>query len=293
MFNRINPVYKGIVLALFGYTAFSFADTCTKYLVGHYPIYQVIAIDNTLAALFLLVISGKLGGLAGTFSRVNLKIHGLRTFLNLGVNVLIAFCLYYLPLANVYTLIFAKPFFAALLALPLYGERITPTRLLAIIIGFIGVVIAMKPGAGFDPLMALPLLIAFFSALMYVCARSLHEPTLFSLGFIPMAGVALVIAPFAVSSFSMPSLHDLGIFAIGGICMGAAIVCVSLAFRIAAASAVAPFMYVEMVWALIFGLIIFNDWPDVWMLAGAFVIIASGIYLVETERRNFKPDGIL
>jgi drug/metabolite transporter (DMT)-like permease len=294
MFKQINPVYKGILLALFGYTAFSFSDTCTKFLVSHYPIYQVITIDNAVAALFLLAISAKLGGFGNTFKKENLRVHGLRTMLNLGVNILLAYCLFRLPLANVYTMVFTKPFFAALLALPLYAERITPTRLVAIIIGFAGVVIAIKPGAeGFDPFMMLPLFIALMSALMFICARSLHQPSLFSLGFIPMIGVSLILSPIAATNFVMPAVDHMLIFVLGGICMGAALVCVSLAFRTAAASVVAPFMYVEMVWALIFGLIIFKDWPDIWMLAGAFVIIASGVYLVETERRSFKPDNIL
>ena len=287
MFKQISPVYKGILLALFGYTAFSFSDTCTKFLVSHYPIYQVITIDNAIAALFLVIISAKLGGFGDLFKKENLKVHGLRTLLNLGVNILLAYCLFRLPLANVYTMVFTKPFFAALLALPLYGERITMTRLLAIIIGFAGVVIAIKPGAsGFDPFMILPLFIALMAALMFVCARSLHEPSLFSLGFIPMIGVSLILSPVAASNFVMPNIEHMIVFVVGGICMATALVCVSLAFRTAAASAVAPFMYVEMVWALIFGLLIFGDWPDVWMLVGAFVIIASGVYLVETERRG-------
>lgn len=286
MFKHISPVYKGILLSLFGYTAFSFSDVCTKFLVSYYPIYQVITIDNTVAALFLLLISAKLGGMGDIFKKENLKIHGLRTLLNLFINVLLAHSLFHFSLAAVYTMVFTKPFFAALLALPLYGEKITGTRMLAIVLGFAGVVIAMKPGTGFDPVMILPIFIAIMAALMFVCARSLDNPSLFSLGFIPMIGISIALAPFTASSFVMPSFDHIIVFILGGICMATALVCVSLAFRTAAASAVAPFMYVEMVWALIFGLLIFNDWPDVWMLVGAFVIIASGIYLVETERRG-------
>jgi drug/metabolite transporter (DMT)-like permease len=292
MFSHLNPVYKGILLALVGYTAFAFSDTCTKVLLSRYSIYQVITIDNVIAALLLLTISHRLGGTRDVFDRKNLKIHGLRTLLNLAINITLAFCFMRFPLATVYTMVFTKPFFAAILAMPLYGEYLNRSRLTAILIGFLGVIITLHPGTqGFDPMMILPLLVALAAALMFVCARSLDSPSLFSLGFIPMIGVSIVTAPLMMPNFVMPPLADMPIFLVSGICMGAGLMCVSLAFRTTAASVVAPFMYTEMIWALIFGLIIFNDWPDGWMLAGAFVIIASGIYLVETERRGTKHIG--
>jgi drug/metabolite transporter (DMT)-like permease len=292
MFKHSSPVYRGIALALTGYTAFAFSDTCTKVLLGRYNIYQVITIDNVIAALLLLAIAPRLGGTKDLWKRKNLKIHGLRTLLNLAINITLAFCFMHFSLATVYTMVFTKPFFAALLAMPLYGEMLNRSRLTAILLGFAGVLITLRPGTeGFNPMMVLPLLVALAAALMFVCARSLKNPSLFSLGFIPMIGVSIFTAPLMMPHFIMPPLADLPIFALSGFCMGAGLMCVSLAFRTTAASVVAPFMYTEMVWALIFGLLIFGDWPNIWMLAGAFVIIASGVYLVETERRGTKHIG--
>lgn len=289
MFKDLPPVYKGILLALTGYTGFAFSDTCTKFLVARYPLTQVIAIENAVAALLLLAFAEHLGKTKSLFKKKNLKIHGLRAVLNVCLNFILAFCFMKFSLAAVYTMVFTKPFFAALLALPLYGEKISGTRALAIIAGFAGVLIVLQPGAqNFDAALILPMIAAFAAALMFVCARSLDKPSLFSLGFIPMAGVAVVATPFMLFNFVMPDIRHIPIFAVSGICMGLGLICVSRAFRKAPASVVAPIMYTEMIWALAFGLLIFGDLPDIWMLAGAFVIIASGVHLVETERRNVK-----
>ncbi len=287
MFSALSPTYKGILLALLGYTAFAIADICAKWLARYYSIYEIIAFENGLAVLFLLAFSPLLGGTGGLWEKKNMKVNMARAVLNFGVAALLTYCYKRFPIADVYTMIFTKPFFAALLALWFFNERTTKSQWLAITAGFAGVIIAMRPGtAGFDPFLILPFAGAGLIALLFFSARFLDRPTSFSIGFFPALGAALLSVPFTIMTYTMPDPAHIPVFILIGIMACLGMVAVSLAFRIAASSVVTPFMYIEMLWALAFGLLLFGDVPDGWMLTGAAIIIGSGIYLVAMERRN-------
>jgi drug/metabolite transporter (DMT)-like permease len=287
MFNGLSNTYKGILLALGGYSAFSVADLCAKWLAQSYSIYQIITFENAFALGLLLAFAPFFGGSADIGHRKNLKIHVFRAVINAATLVLLTYCYREFPIANVYTILFTKPFFVTLLALWLFKETCGPSRWAAIVIGFVGVVIAMQPGAeAFDPRMLLPLAGAVMIAVLFISSRSLENPSPFSLAFFPAVGAILLCLPFTVMTFKMPGLSDLPVFILIGLGQVAGMTMVSLAYRTTAAAVVSPFLYVEMIWALVFGWLIFKDVPGMPMLIGAGVIILSGIYLVETERRK-------
>jgi drug/metabolite transporter (DMT)-like permease len=290
MFSALSPAYKGILLALVGYSAFSVADACAKWLSDFYSIYQIVAFENLLAVVLLLACAPFLGGTRDLLSnRKNWKIHLFRAVLNFGVAVLLTYCYKKFPIANVYTMIFTKPFFAALLAMWFFSEMVSPARWIAIVVGFAGVLLAMQPGThNFEPFLIIPFAGAGLIALLFVSARMLENPTIFSVGVPPLLGAGLLSIPFTIMHFDMPMVEHLPVFVLIGVAACLGITCVSLAFRVAAAAVVAPFLYVEMIWALLFGWLIFDDRPDAWMLAGAAIIILSGIYLIESERRSRK-----
>jgi len=278
MFSGLSPTYKGILLALSGYSAFAVADICAKWLMQHYTVSQVICIENILAVILLVILSPLLGGLKGTFDRKNLKINLCRAALNFTLAMILNYSYKIFPLADVYTMIFTKPFMVTLLAFWFFREVASKAQWLAIVAGFIGVIIAMRPGTEvFDPMLFLPLLATVMIALLFFTARFLDKPSAFSAGFFPTLGVAVLAFPLMITDFVMPAIDLMA--ALG-------MTAVSLSFRIAASSVVAPFLYIEMLWALVFGWLIFGDAPDVWMLTGAGIIILSGIYLLLSERRN-------
>lgn len=286
MFKSLSNTQKAILLALAGYTAFAVSDICAKWLAQSYSVTQVVTTDSAIAAALMLLAAPLLGGMADLRKKENLPLHGLRAVLNAGINILMVTSLTLMPIAAVYTMVFTKPFIAALLAIPLYGQKVTKSRWLAIAAGFCGVLISLKPGtAGLDYKLLLPLAGAFVVALMFVTSRSLKEPSNFTLGFIPLAGSAILTLPLMIMSYTPFALADLPIFMLGGLALGFAITCISLAFRLGAAATVSPFMYSQMISGIVFGYLIFGDAPDGWMLAGAAVIIASGIFLMEAERR--------
>lgn len=289
MFSALSPTYKGILLALTGYTAFSVADICAKWLTQSYSIYQVIVIDSAFACALLLALSPWLGGIKSMAARKNLKLHASRVVLNFIINILVVYCFTQLPLADMYALIFTAPFMAAILALFLFGETVTRSRWLAIAAGFAGTVVALKPGNGaIDPALLLALLSAVVISLMFILTRFMHEPSIFAISIYPIGGAMILTVPLMMADYRPVELAHLPVFILQGASVALAISCVSLAFRAAAAAVVSPFMYLQMIWAIIFGYLLFGDVPDGMTLGGAAIIIASGFYLIETERRNFS-----
>ncbi|MGQ0526526.1 MAG: DMT family transporter [Alphaproteobacteria bacterium] len=287
MFNRLSPTYKGIVLALTGFTAYAFGDICAKFLSQHYPVNQVITFEAAIAGIIMLTLFRPLGGARGLFQRDNLRIHSFRIVLNVIIMLSLTYCYSQLPIALVYVMIFSVPLVTPLLGIFIYGEKVFLSHWLAIIAGFIGVIIALRPGtAEFNPLLLLALACTFLIALLYIISRSLNGPSLFALGFAPVMGSAILSSPLLVLHFTPVSAAHWPVFLAIGSCATIGMICVSLAFRIAPSAVVAPFLYTEMIWGVLFGYLLFGDKPDAWMLIGSALIIASGFFIIETERRG-------
>lgn len=289
MLSHLGKTQRGMALAFAGYTAFAFSDVCVKILAGRgYSIYQIVTVDTAVGAALLLLFAPKLGGLASLMDRANAKIHFFRAVLNTAVNLLLVYCLSIMPLATVYTAVFTKPIIALLIAAPLYGERIGLHRAVSIALGLCGVLIAFQPWqAGMDA-GNIPLLMLTTSviALMFVLSRSLESSSPLAVAFYPIAGSCLMTLPLMLMHFTPFALADLPFFVLSGALVAMAISCVSLAFRIADSAAVSPLMYTEMIWAIVFGILIFGDFPSPMMLLGAALIAASGLYLVFSERKD-------
>lgn len=289
MFNHLSLSQKGMLLALAGFTSYAFSDVCAKWLAQSYSIYQTIAFNNLFACIFLLLALPWLGGVKALFSIRHKRIHFLRALLNISISVLIMQAFVRLPIADVYTFIFAMPFYAALLAIPLYKERVIRNRWIAIIIGFGGVLLALQPGGqSFDANLLWPLACGVVIAFMFTVSKSMQNESLFAIGFWPVAANVAFAGAMTLwgGEFAPIAGRELMIFAVNGALIASGIVCVSNAFRIAPAAAVSPFLYTEMIWALVFGYLIFGDVPNGIMLSGAGIIVLSGIYLIETERPN-------
>lgn len=287
-FQDLSISQKGMVLALLGFTSYAMSDVCAKWIAQDLSIYQTILLNNISACCFLLLAAPKLGGLKSLTTLKYKRLHLLRGVLNISISLLIMQAFVRLPIADVYTFIFAMPFYAAVLAIFLYGEHVSRNRWIAIAVGFGGVLIALQPGAaGFNPDLLWPLACGIVIALMFTVSKSMQTESLLALGFWPLTfNVVLCGAIILWGGFEPVSIDVLLVCILNGLFIAIGILAVSNAFRIAPASAVSPFLYTEMIWALLFGYFLFGDVPNGLMLAGAMVIIMSGLYLVETERRN-------
>jgi drug/metabolite transporter (DMT)-like permease len=191
-----------------------------------------------------------------------------------------------LPLAEASAIGFVSPMFTTALSIPLLGEKVGIRRWLAILVGFVGVLIVIRPGtAAFDPAALFPIASASFWALALIVTRKMsHRDTpLTTLVYASLVG--LVVASLPLPWFwAMPDPSALGLIVLMGVLSLGGHYLLVQAFQLGSASILAPFAYSQMIWATIFGYVIFQNLPDGWTWAGAVVIILSGVYVWHRER---------
>jgi drug/metabolite transporter (DMT)-like permease len=211
-----------------------------------------------------------------------------------------------MPIANAVAIYFTMPFFVAGLAGPILGEKVRLHRWLAIIAGFVGVLIMVRPGASvFEPAAVLALL----SALGYAVGQMIGRPLAQEVSPVVIAvwqnviyfGVGVMLAVlfslvdttgfkhpslvFLSRPVVMPTMLDTAVLLGMGVIAAFAMLLFVNAYKYAEANFVAPFEYSAMIWAVLFGLLFFNDFPDGYTWAGAAVVIAAGLLMVWRDRQ--------
>ena len=287
MFTRFSPNIQGIILAIAGFAAFTLADATAKYLTLFYPVIMVVGLE-ALAAFSLCLLLGKfLGGFKPTLQTRQLKIHILRGLCNMIITLLAILGFSKLPMTLTYTLIFLSPFLTALMAIPVYKDKIHIHGWIAIALGFIGVLVVLRPGTEeFNIWVLIPALAAAFIAAGFIISRALSkDETILSLAFFSVIPSILTVFPISLYLYGLPALEHIWIFLISGASFMAGLIFLALAFQRGKSAIVAPIQYTQLLWGAALGYLIFGDLPDFWTIIGAAIIIASGIYLIETERR--------
>ena len=268
---------------------FAGMDTLIKYLSGGYPVAQLMFARSVVALVLVGGISVARGGWGGMRTRRPFA-HVLRSLAGLLSMGCFFYAFKHLPLAEVYVLSFAGPLFITALSVPLLGEPVGWRRWAAVLVGFGGVVVMARPEAG-APL--LPVLVgvaaAFFYALAMIAVRGLaRTESNTAIVVYLMLTTTVVSGVAAVPDWVQPGWFDLGLMLLVGTLGGAAQVLMTQAFRLGRAAVVAPFEYTGMIWATLFGFLVFGDVPTPAVLTGAGIIIASGLYILyrETLRRG-------
>jgi drug/metabolite transporter (DMT)-like permease len=277
----------GIVCAVFGMFAIAVMDGLAKHLVASYPVGQVAFARHLLALLPLTLLIWHEGGFKALRTR-HPGLHILRGLLLTGGSVSFFLGLRYLGLAEATVLAFAAPLFITAFSLPLLGEPTGPHRWAAVIIGFLGVLIVVRPGAAaMSPAALLPLFAALCYALGMIATRRLSRSD--GVAAIAIFGNLTTIAATSgllALGWKTPALGDLWAFAIMGLLGGSITFFMTLAYRLAPAAVVAPFDYTALVWAAAIGWLVWREVPDGFVWLGAAVIIASGLYILYRETRG-------
>jgi drug/metabolite transporter (DMT)-like permease len=275
----------GIALMCGAVGTFSCLDTTAKYLGRHIDVVQVVWARYTFAFLLTLIISNP-------FSRPGLLRTGrpvlqvTRAAILLGSTALNFFALKYLRLDQVLAITFSTPFFVAALSGPVLGEWVGPRRWAAIGVGFIGVLVVTRPGFGLVHPAALLAILATVSYAAYMLTTRLlsrvdsNVTTLFYSNFVG-AAIMLPIVPFF---WQMPDLWQFALMMMAGALASFGHYMLIVAHRHAPASVLSSFIYSQLVWVVLLGYAVFGDVPDGYTLAGASIVIASGLYIFHRER---------
>ncbi|MER9890994.1 DMT family transporter [Mesorhizobium sp. M0119] len=270
------------------YVFFTFLDTSSKYLV--LAGVSALIVAWTRFAVHVLIVGVFLRGWREPlrFRPANLPAHLTRGLLLFGSTICNILALRTLQLAETTSIYFFGPMVITALAGPLLGEWAGWRRWLAIMSGFVGVLIITRPGIGVFGVGHLFALGSMLSNSFYVIMTRRMSATETSESLILFSALApaVLLLPTLPFSLSLPQdgwhwfiLLMLGVFGAIGHWL------LVQAYRLASTTALAPYPYSQMIWMIVSGLIVFNQFPDRWTLAGATVIVASGLYIVHREHR--------
>ncbi|WP_255358112.1 DMT family transporter [Pseudorhodoferax sp. Leaf267] len=278
---------RGILAMLGAVSFFAWMDAVMKLLAAHYPAVQVAALRG-LAGLPLVCLYVWWRGEAGRVLQVRWPLHLLRGGLGVAMLTLFAHGLQTLPMAAAYTLFFIAPILITLLSVPVLHERVRPAHWLAIGVGMAGVLVALRPDG--DALMswgALSVLAAAGCYAVSAIAGRLLTRTDSSASLVFWMTVLVATGATALAADGWVPLRAEHGWTIVALAVTGFIgqLCITEAFRHGQAAVVAPFEYAALAWAVALDWLLWRALPDGATLAGAAIIVASGLYLVRLERR--------
>lgn len=287
-----SAALAGIGFMLLGIFLFSCNDALGKWLLGTYSVGQMLLIRSSAALLLLLPFALR-QGLEPIRTAPRPLLQVVRVLLSTAEVAMFFWAVTYLPLADTVTFYLAGPIYVTALSALLLREEVGWRRWTAVLVGFAGVIVALRPSAA---TFTWPALIALagslFFALLMIATRALRgtSDTLLAFGQIGTTFIfGLVAAPFG---WVAPTPTDTALMALLGIVAVGALLCVNRSLKLAPASVVVPYQYTMIVWAAALGYVVFGDIPHVTMLIGAAIIVLAGLYIFYREQLVRGADAL-
>ena len=288
-----HPLRRALPLFLLAGLCLSTLDATAKYLVRDHTLFLVVWARYAGQMLIVTPIAWQRGG-PGFWRTGHLRLQLVRSLCLVVATASFFGALRFLPLAEGSAISFLAPMFAIMLSMRVLGERPTRARWLSCIGGFVGIVIIVRPGSAlFHPATGLLVLCAISNALYQLLTRKLPKDsaytTLFYSALVGTVGLSLAL-PFTGTSTDVTLPHAF-LFIVLGVLAGIGHWMLITAYLRAPASMLVPFTYLQMIWATLFGYLVFGQLPDGFSAFGMAVIVASGVALVVHERRMAASFG--
>jgi len=285
--NQSNANAKGILWQIIGMLFFGSMDAVSKHLTSSLPVIEILWVRYLFFALFGFLLAVHYSGLRGLRTSIPfLQIaRGLALVFEI---VLFTYAFRYLPLADAHVMAASVPLIVLALAVPILKERVGHRRWFAVALGFLGVLIILRPGFGnWQPILFLPLLGALGFAVYLVLTRMAAKfDTIGTSAFYTGAVGLSVLTIFLPLEWKTPTIEEWGWLLLASVLGLCGHISVIKALSIAEASVLQPFFYVVLVWATFLGFVIFGDIPDFITIIGACIIVGSGLYAWYRERVN-------
>jgi drug/metabolite transporter (DMT)-like permease len=282
--NRLVAV--GLVSS--AYVLFTLLDGSAKWLVGSMPVIMVVWLRFVMHALIAGAVLFPLRGVALIQSRY-LRWHALRAVMFVTMTGINFWALQYLQLTVTSSIFFTVPIIIAVISALFFGERLGWGRWVAILAGFCGVLVIVRPGSTqFHPAMLGALVNALiYSMFMLMTRRLAAYETAEKIQYLPAVGAAVLLTPFAIASWEWPDTGlEWTVVCLLGVFGAAGHYLLALAHHYAPASVIAPFVYLQVVTMALFGYLVFGDVPAPAVWLGAAIVVASGLYLFYRERAS-------
>jgi drug/metabolite transporter (DMT)-like permease len=286
LWTRLPPNFRGILWLSMGAFLFSVVDVFVKSLGGRFDPIEISFFRYACGLVFLTPVFLRMG--LADLKTERLPLHVLRMCLAFAAQLGIFITVIHMPLADATAFMFSKPLFTTVVAVILLGEVVSGRRWGATIVGFIGVLVLVRPGAeAIDPIALVAVVSAMTFAIANVLIRKLSttEPTGRILFYYHIGGVALFAGPAAYVWVMPVGIEWLLLISIGGLTT-IGIFCFMRAFTEGEANAVGPAENLRLIYAAIFGYLLFSEIPSVWTAIGASIIVASTVYIARVEARR-------
>lgn len=278
---------RGILMALLATVAYAVVDTLSKYQARESPVMMIVWARYFVPLVLLLAVFLPKRGLCllrTSFPAVQV----IRGVLLTAGTVFIIFAYRVMPMAEAQAISFIHPVLLTVLAVIFLGEKVTPLGWMAVLLGFSGVLVIVRPGGGlFTPAAFLPLGLAFSFSSYQIFTRLLagRENAINSLFCVLLVGslTMSVMLPFSWAGLSSKGLF---LFALIGVTSGLGHFLTIKALEFAPASLLAPFAYIQLVWVSILGALVFGDFPNAVTLIGMAVVVAGGLLVAAARRRR-------
>jgi len=292
MFSTVKPSdsVKGVMAMVVATLLLTLNDAVTKLLTEEYSVWQVLTLRHLFAlGVIVLYIHWHAGW--DVMRVTNRAGMAARSAYFVATTAAIVVGLSLLPLALVTAIAYASPIFVVALSHFFSSETVGPRRWLAVVAGFVGVLIIVRPGgASFSYVLLLPVFAALTAGFRDIVTRTLSK-TDSSISILFWSNVAIVFAALiAMLAQGWEALTPAaaGLLLVNGLLSASAHFLIIDALRLADASLVSPFRYSGLIWATVLGLLIWGEFPDAWTIAGAVLLVASGIYIIERTPRAKK-----
>lgn len=282
---------RGIVLVLCAFFVFAVQDAITKHLTVSMSVPQILMLRYVAFAAFVTWWAHRRIGLKQAIGSKRPVMQVFRSLLILMEIGIFAYGIRYIPLADMHAIFAAAPLIVTALSVPLLREPVGIRRWAAVIVGFVGVLVILRPGMGvMHPAAIYGLLAAAMFALYIILTRKVaagdrSETSIFYMAWTGLIASA-IIGPFF---WEWPSPESWLLLACLSCTSIAGHILFTMALESAPAAILQPFQYSVLVWAAILGVVVFGDIPDTWTIAGALIVVASGIYTVYRERVRKSP----
>ena len=277
----------GIIFAIIAYFSFSILDAIQKSAVLYYSIFQLLFIKY-IFVLLLSILEARRAKNITFYKSNNLKLQIIRSLLSILESGCFVLSFKYLSLANAHSIGSLAPVIVVALSAIILKEKVSVKTWIAIFIGFLGVLIILRPTSSiFDPKALIPLFAAFVLGLYQVITKKVskydsNETSLFFTSIIGLLVMSLLAFNFwrPIDNSLYPMFLGIGIFFSLGLYLQI------IALSKARASIIQPFHYTLIFWAIIFGYIFYNDIPDMFTVIGAIIITCSGIFVLNQSSKN-------
>jgi len=276
---------SAIAYLLLGIVAGLGLDLCAKGLLSTYSLEQFVFLRSLIGLTIFVLLARQFGGLKSLFTK-RWPWHLLRTLLATGAMFGFFYGLARMPLVDALTLGFTAPLMVTALSVPMLGEHVGWRRWVAVVIGFLGVLIMLRPGNGDISVASVAVLFAAFCyACLAITSRKLGTTeSSYSLSVYVIAGPLLVsLVMLSQTRWQAPDIDGWLLFVLAGSCSVIAWIGIIGGYRRASPAMLAPFEYTALIGGAVAGYLIWDEVPDRWVVTGAIVIIASGLFVVYRE----------